>query len=108
VILTDLRERNKPLMAEKAAFRQLIVGWRLVFSNLDYEAWAPCARRWLERAAEDERYRNSLLDVLVHGGAQSAEVLACLYAMTRTAEFRDAIIDLVLEKITVAQGVELM
>jgi hypothetical protein len=108
VILTDLRERNRPLMAEKAAFRQLIVGWRLVFTNLDYEAWAPCARRWLERAADDERHRNSLLDVLVHGGAQSADVLACLYAMTRTAEFRDAIIDLVLEKITVAQGVDLV
>lgn len=105
--LTDPGERNRPLIAEEGARRQLRAGWRLVFASPDHVTWEPRAQDWLERAAEDEEHRHALLDILVHGGAQSASVLSRLYAMTRLAEFRDAIIDLVLEKITVAQGVEL-
>ena len=106
VILTDPGERNRPLIAERAAFEQLVVGWKLVFSNLGYEVWSPRVHHWLEHAAENEKHRHTLLDVLVLGGAQSADVLARIYAMTCVAEFRGVIGDLVLEKITVAQGVE--
>lgn len=106
VVLTDPGERNRPLMAERAAIGQLVVGWRLVFTNLAYEIWLPCVRRWLERAAVDERHRHSLLDVLVGGGANSPDVLACLYAIARAGALSNAISDLALEKITAAQGVK--
>ncbi len=105
VSLTDPGERRRPLIADDVVVRQLGDGWSEAFTDPDHERWAPYARGWLDHAAADTAHRNALLDVLINGGERSTEVLARLYAMARQTEFRDAISDLVLEKITIAQGV---
>jgi hypothetical protein len=48
-----------------------------------------------------------LVDLLVDAARSVPAVLPQLYSLTRRAAFRDAIADLVLEKISAAEGVEL-
>ncbi|MGI5207471.1 hypothetical protein ACQEU6_38565 [Spirillospora sp. CA-108201] len=82
--LTAPGRRNHALIAERAIRRQLAMGWTLVLARLPYEEWAPFARRWLSVAVEDERHRDTLLDVLMQGTKGDPNLLSCLYEMTRT------------------------
>jgi hypothetical protein len=103
---TDPGPRNHALIADAGVSRQLTAGWNLIFAGLEHEEWAPNAYQWLRCASEDYRHRHALLDVLIHGAEQRPSALARLYVMTRRAEFREVISGLVLEKITIAQGVD--
>lgn len=104
--LTKADPRNHALMDDTDVLRQLTEGWNLAFANPSHEAWQPFATRWLIHAAKDGLHRHALLDVLVGGGGPHTSVLARLYAMTRGPELRQAVSDLLLEKINVAQGVQ--
>jgi hypothetical protein len=97
---------DQPLIAHPDVSRQLAAGWALAYTRLHGEAWASRAGEWLGCAAEDNANRPRLVDLLVDG-ARSPTVLAQLYWLARRAAFSDVIADLVLEKISAAQGVEL-
>jgi hypothetical protein len=75
---------------------------------LPAEEWASRARDWLGRAVEDNAgQRSGLVDLLVDGARHAPAVLPQLYWLARRSAFRDAIADVVLEKVSAAQGVEL-
>jgi hypothetical protein len=94
------------LIADYPTRRLVTDGWKLAFGVASPETWIPQARQWLGRASEGGRYADTLLDVLIAGAQQSADVLASLYAITRTGELRARISDLVLLKIDDALGVQ--
>lgn len=98
---------SRPLIAEETVRRQLADGWRFAFTDLTHEEWHVKAAQWLRHAASCAIYREVLMDILIAGGESLADVLARLYAMTRTHELRAAVSDLVLQKINTVQGVQL-
>lgn len=104
--LTDTGKRNHALVGERAIRIQLTDGWRFAFAQASHETWCIQAQKWLFTAAQNERFRNMLLDVLVTGGDQRTDILARLYTMTRRPELRATISDLVLQKVDAAQGVQ--
>jgi hypothetical protein len=106
-VLIDPGTRDHPLVSEGAVRRQLAEGWSLVFASLPPEVWGPRAQEWLMCAADNVRCRNELLDMLIAGGEQRADMLARLYAMTRGQAACAVISRLLLHKISAAQGVQL-
>lgn len=106
--LIEPGEQGRPLIDELPVANLLRVGWALVFDGvLPNESWIPRARGWISCAAESERCRCILLDVLVRGATSNAQVLAELYAMAGDMEYHDAVGHLLLRKITRVFGVEL-
>ena len=101
------RGTDQPLIAHPDVSRQLAAGWALAYSRLHGEEWASRAADWLDCAVEDNANRRALVDLLVDAARSVPAVLPQLYSLTRRAAFRDAIADLVLEKISAAEGVEL-
>jgi hypothetical protein len=104
--LTDLGTRNHALIAESTVRRQLTIGWRRAFAKHSQETWIPRVQQWFRCAAEDERHRHALLDVLIEGGERRTDILARFYGVTRRQELRAIISDLVLQKINTALGVQ--
>jgi hypothetical protein len=102
---TDSGAWDRALIADRVTRQQVIDGWKLVFA-VSREGWIPRAQQWLRRASEGGRHADMLLDVLVAGAQQSADVLASLYAMTRTRELRGGISGRVLQKIDDSLGVQ--
>ncbi|MEV4678089.1 MULTISPECIES: hypothetical protein [Actinomadura] len=102
--LTDPGRRDHAPITESTVRQQLTIGWSLVFSRRPHDVWTSTIRRWLHVAAEDERNRHALLDVLVGGGEAEATVLARLYAMTREREAWAPLGDLVIQDINAAWG----
>jgi hypothetical protein len=105
--LSVRRAAGQPLIAHPGVSRQLAAGWALAYTRLPGEEWVSRARDWLGYAVEDNASQRELVDLLVDGARHAPAVLPQLYWLARRAAFRDAIADLVLEKISAAQGVEL-
>jgi hypothetical protein len=105
--LAELGDRRRALITEGAVAERLSRGWALVFEELPHESWARYAESWLSCAAAIGEHRNTLLNTLVRGAAREADTLASLYAIAVSADFRDSVSDLLLRKITQAQGVAL-
>jgi TIR domain len=101
------RPTGQSLIAQADVSRQLAAGWALAYTRLPGEVWEPRVLDWLGCAVEDNANQRGLVDLLVNGARQAPAVLPQLYSLARRAAFRNAITDLVLEKISAAQGVEL-
>jgi TIR domain len=98
---------DQPLIAQDEVTRQLASGWALAFTKLPGQQWAPRVTDWLRYAADDDANRHVLVDVLINGAQNTPALLPALYGLVHRAEWRDKIADLVLEKISAVQGVEL-
>ncbi|MFF4198957.1 hypothetical protein [Nonomuraea sp. NPDC001831] len=111
VAFTTSDDHNRPLVAEAEVRDMLANGWRRVFLELDEPAWQGQMRRWLVVACHDDRHRNSLIDVLVSAGDQRRTILGRLYsearAVSRSAEWSAAFLDVVLRKISISQGLRI-
>lgn len=105
--LTARQPTSPPPIGQGDLPRLLAAGWTLAFTRLPDTDWASRASDWLRCAAEDAASRRPLLDVLIGGGRSATAVLPQLYGLAHRAPFRDVIADLVLNQISVAQGVEL-
>ncbi|KAA9380072.1 hypothetical protein F5972_10730 [Microbispora cellulosiformans] len=113
-LLTATEGRSRSLVTQEAVRKQLTNGWDVVFGRRPEDAWSPAARRWLLAAGAGGPYQDALLDVLIDGGARRTDALARLYVMASELErslpppdesevwFRDR----VLQKINIAQGVQ--
>ncbi|MFG1876193.1 hypothetical protein ACGFIV_15285 [Sphaerisporangium sp. NPDC049003] len=80
---TDVGTRGHAPIAEPVVRGQLIAGWNVVFQRRQHETWSRQVRKWLLTAADDERHRDLLLDVLVGGGGERTDVLSRLYVLAR-------------------------
>lgn len=98
-LLTDPGAGKRPLLAEASVQERLADGWSRALGSLTEDEWAPSARDWLRRAADDERHRDQLLDLLLLGCAHRPRVLARMYTLAREAAPRTDLEDLVLRKI---------
>jgi TIR domain len=98
---------GQPLIGQDQIAGQLAAGWALAFTRSSDDDWASPVGDWLRCAAGDDVNRHLLLGVLIDGARQAPTVLPQLYWLARRAAFRDVIADLVLEKMSAAQGVEL-
>jgi len=108
----DLRDRS--LIAEDGVREMLRDGWRRVFTDCPAEIWTPRVVEWVSHAFHDEGHRDAVLAVLLGGSDARNDVLACLFNAARRLpdapedawERRIAFRDLVLRKISEAQGLE--
>ncbi|MGW0484836.1 hypothetical protein [Nonomuraea sp. NPDC003214] len=102
---------SRPLAAEAEVRDMLTNGWKRVFLERDESAWHSQLRQWLVVACNDERHRDSLIDVLVSAGDQRRTILGRLYsearAVSRSAEQSAAFLDAVLRKISSSQGLRI-
>jgi hypothetical protein len=105
--LATSRTARKPPIAQGFLGQQLATAWGHSFTLLAEEQWTDRAIDWLSRAAEDEHSRDPLLSVLVSGARSVPSVFPRLYVLANRAQYRDAITQVVLAKISAAQGVEL-
>jgi hypothetical protein len=106
-LFTARQPTSEPLITQGDIARQLTAGWTLAFNWLPTEEWASRAHDWLRCAAEDEANRHVLVDVLIDGARHTPVVLSQLYGIAHRAAFRDVIADVVLNKISAVQGVDL-
>jgi hypothetical protein len=105
--LATSRTARKPPIAQGFLGQQLATAWGLSFTLLAEEQWTDRAIDWLSRAAEDEHSRDPLLSVLVSGARSAPSVFPRLYVLASRSQYRDAVAQVVLAKISAAQGVEL-
>ena len=105
--LATSRTARKAPIAQGFLGQQLATALGLSFTMLAEEQWTGRAIDWLSRAAEDEHSRDPLLSVLASGARSSTFRLSALYVLANRAQYRDAITQVVLAKISAAQGVEL-
>jgi hypothetical protein len=104
--LTEPGEQGHALIDDGGIRQQLAEGWSRACTSLQQEAWVPWAEQWLDRAAEDSRYRDVLLDVLVEGSGQRTAVLGRLYVMSHRHPSGAIVSDLLLQKSDAAQGIQ--
>jgi hypothetical protein len=112
--LTQAGPRNHPLVAGVDVRSMLADGWRRVFTQLTDAVWEVRLRQWVFLAFGDERHRDALLDVLIEGSEERSEILGQLYITARDLrsttdqhERHEVFLGLVLQKICVAQGVQI-
>ncbi|WP_051751284.1 hypothetical protein [Streptosporangium amethystogenes] len=111
--LTAAGPRTRAPLSDPALREQLITGWSIAFQRRPYEVWRTQAERWIRAAFEEEPHREHLLDTLVAGGEQRADLLARLHVITRDLarlgtdgqERHNFLVDRVLRKINFAMGI---
>lgn len=111
---TALGSRDQPLVTEAEVRAMLTDGWRRVFHERSEAVWKARLHQWLFEAFHDDRHRNALIDALVNAGKQQSKVLAYLYAEARSLprpseeeqERSSAFLEVVLQKICIAQGLQ--
>ncbi|MGI5286576.1 hypothetical protein ACQEVF_25005 [Nonomuraea polychroma] len=111
---TAAGNRDRPLLAEAEVRAMLAEGWRRVFDERGEADWRQTLRQWLLAAFHDDHHRAALIDVLVRGGEQRGDVLGRLYTESRALprfipegrERSAAFIDVVLQRICTAQGIQ--
>ncbi|WP_051966551.1 nSTAND3 domain-containing NTPase [Kitasatospora mediocidica] len=114
--LVDPTTRARALIAEPVVREYLTVGWSRLFHGQGHDAWSGRVEQWLGTAARDQWHGALLLAVLVAGAEQRPDILSRLYVIARRwaaaaaapddAERRVDVMDQVLRRIDVAQGLQ--
>ncbi|WP_433375817.1 hypothetical protein [Streptosporangium sp. CA-115845] len=111
--LTATGPRMRAPLSDPGLRERLITGWSIAFHRCPYEVWRTQVERWIRTASDDEPHREYLLDTLVAGGGQRADLLARLHVITRDLdrpgtdgqERHAFLIDHVLRKINFSMGI---
>jgi hypothetical protein len=111
--LTDATTRTQPLLVDAGVHAQLIAGWRAVMSHCAHDSWGKQLAIWLQ-ASENERHRESLLNVLVMAADGRNDVLSRLYVIAKNwtradpeqQAARTPVATRLQRKIDAAQGIE--
>lgn len=111
--LTATGPHTRAPLSDPDLREQLIIGWSIAFHRRPYEVWRTQVERWIQTAFADEAHREHLLDTLVAGGGQHADLLARLHVITRDLarpgtdgqEHHAFLVDRVLRKINFSMGI---